>query len=97
MFSVLGCKSAPQFDNKIRLFWSLEFGCGCQLYDLNNQAPITETLPCEQWHAKYNPGVPVKENALYCDDLVGFNFKDVAEHITPKGKELRRWAEDRCN
>ena len=101
MFSSIGCatgcKGAPQFDNKVRKVWSFEFGCGCQLYDLNTVTPITEALPCEKFSEKYYPGKPIQENYTYCDDLVGFNFKDVAEHITPKAKELSRWAQDRCN
>jgi hypothetical protein len=32
----------------------------------------------------------------YCEDLVGFNFKEWAENITPKAKEIMRWGEDNC-
>ena len=101
MSSALGCatgclKKAPQFKTQIRKVWSIEFGCGCQLYDLNNVVKLTDMDDCVLFYEKYFPKAPVKENALHCDDLIGFDFDKVATEITPKGKEINRWAEDRC-
>jgi hypothetical protein len=33
----------------------------------------------------------------YCNDLVGFNFIDWGNDITPWGREVRRYGDDSCN
>lgn len=91
-----GCK-APSFDQVVRRAWSFEFQeCRCQWYDLNNQTKVSDFITCEEFRQTYFPDKPQLPNYAYCDDLVGFNAKLWATHLTPKGKEIRRWAEDEC-
>ena len=87
----MGC-NAPRFENQVRRVWSVKFNeCLCQNYDMNEVKNIDELIPCEIFY-----GVPKVENSVFCDDLVGFQAKAWATSITPKAREIRRWAQDSC-
>ncbi len=78
----LGCET-PQFKDPLyRRVWSQQFGCMVQKYSINDMKNLENFYEVDD---------------SYCDDLVGFSANDWAKHITPKAKELIKYAEQECH
>lgn len=85
-----GCK-APEFKPQVRRLWSDQFQtCFCQNYDINKASNLDDFVPCDLFFDSEEP------NRSFCDDLIGFNVASWAKEITPKAREVIRWAKDSC-
>jgi len=51
-------------------------------------------IRCEDFYAKYFPDDEPRANLDYCDNMKGFNIKDILEKLEPKAKEIIRWVGD---
>jgi hypothetical protein len=82
LFTFLACNS-PQFKDPLyRRVWSKQFGCLIQKYSINDIKNLEDFYEVDD---------------SYCDDLIGFSVEDWAKHITPTGRELRKWGAQECD
>lgn len=89
------CNTPSKLSHVIRRAWSVHFDdCLCQWYDPNKINGTSKMILCEDFHAEFFPELELKENKLYCDDLVGFSAKTWTSTLTPELKELKDWIID---
>lgn len=96
-FLIFSASCTPQFKTEVRRLWSWKFNtCYCQFYDGNNVEALGKFKRCESFFAEHFPDQDILPNESYCNDLVGFSKEAWAKHITPKAREIKRWAQDNC-
>jgi hypothetical protein len=77
------CKQVEKYEVVERCSYSSEFDkCRCHQYNLSTGERISEAVDYE---------------SEYCDDVIGFKFKDWKIELTPKIKSNYELYDDYCN